>query len=451
MTEEEARRVVLIQAAESAGETALWTAEDRAWATRLALQTAGPEAPLEGFALERARHALERLLPRDAAARRWLERRGGHGVGAALLLLAAFVLGAVVDHLGSFQRVDLLAPPVWAVIAWNLVVYVGLLLPRPVAGLRALLARRWLGDGAGVGALWARLALPLSVARATALLHAAAAMLALGVVAGMYLRGLVLDYRAGWQSTFLDAPFVQSLLTVLLAPASWVTGIAVPEVAPLRLQAGAAAVAPAAPWIHLYAALLALAVVLPRVVLGAVAAWRARSLARRFPLPLAEPYYERLRLQQQGSRTQAQVLPYAAGIGAQSALGLRTLLAASFGDEVRLRIGALTAFGDEDAAKALRPEAGDTLRIAVFDFGATPEAEAQGRFVDTLGRELPLLVVADEAAFRRRFGGLPERLAQRRAAWQALADARGLPLLCADLEAPDLAAAERALARALGR
>ena len=41
--------------------------------------------------------------------------------------------------------------------------------------------------------------------RAETALHAGAAALALGLVAGLYVRGLVLDYRAGWESTFLDA------------------------------------------------------------------------------------------------------------------------------------------------------------------------------------------------------------------------------------------------------
>jgi hypothetical protein len=59
--------------------------------------------------------------------------------------------------------------------------------------------------------------------------------------------------------------------------------------------------------------------------------------------------------------------------------------------------------------------------------------------------------VADESAFRRRFGALPGRLAERRAAWQRLADAQGAGLLCADLDAPDLEAAERSLKLALAR
>ena len=52
------------------------------------------------------------------------------------------------------------------------------------------------------------------------LMHALAAALALGLIGGMYLRGLVFDVRAGWQSTFLDAGSVHAFLATALAPAS---------------------------------------------------------------------------------------------------------------------------------------------------------------------------------------------------------------------------------------
>jgi hypothetical protein len=378
-----------------------------------------------------------------------------------LALVLAFVAGAAADQIGASQHVNLLAPPVWAVVAWNLVVYLGLLLPWRTGGLRALLVRRWSGVAGPAGGAraelrtaWAQHAAPLLEARAGALLHAAAAALALGLVAGLYVRGLVLDYRAGWQSTFLDAATVQMLLGTLLAPASAITGIALPDVAPLRVAADVPASASAAPWIHLYAATLAAFVILPRIALGVAAAGRARWLAARFPLPLDGPYFERLRLQQQGGRALVQVLPYAAGVSAQAGLGLRAALATVFGNDVQLRMGPLTAFGDEAAAAAVTGEPGATLRVALFDLGATPEAEAQGRFVATLAAlqpALPLLLVADESVFRRRFGTLPDRLAERRAAWQRLADAQGAGLLCADLEAPDLDAAERSLKITLQR
>src|SRR5436853_594858 len=52
---------------------------------------------------------------------------------------------------------------------------------------------------------WSHLATPLYVARAARLLHAAAALFAAGIVAGLYLHGIAVEYRASWESTFLDA------------------------------------------------------------------------------------------------------------------------------------------------------------------------------------------------------------------------------------------------------
>ena len=448
MTETEARQVLLVQAFEAGAETPLWTDADRQWATRHALQSAA-DAPAERFVVERAGHALQRLLPRDPAARRWLERRRWRPQWVALTALLAFVFGAAVDHIGAAQRVDLLAPPVWAVLAWNLAVYLALLIPHRATGLRRWLVRRWAAGAAGYALRWTRASAPLSLARAAVLLHVAAAALALGLVAGMYVRGLVLDYRAGWQSTFLEAPVVQAVLGVLLAPASAVTGIAVPDVAPLRLAAGAPATAGAAPWIHLFATTLALFVVLPRLALALAAAGRARSLRARFPLALDEPYFERLRLQQAGRHALVQVLPYGVAVQAQAVLGLRALLATAFGDEVQLRVAPPLAYGDEPAPEALAAPAGCTLRVVLFDLAATPEAEPHGAFLAALAGPLPRLAVADETAFKRRFGAMPERLAERRAAWQQLAQAQGVGLVCADLDAPELEAAGRALKSAL--
>ncbi len=294
MTETEARQVLLLQARESTAPSALWNADDHSWATRQAVATVGEDAAPARFVAARAVMALQRLLPRDAAGQRWLVRRGWHPAWVLLALVLGFVAGLAADQLGPPQRVNLLAPAVWAVVAWNGVVYAALLARLPAPGLRQLLARWGLGSEEGVAALWARHAGPLQAERVALVLHAAAAALGLGLVAGLYLRGLVLDYRAGWQSTFLDARAVQQGLGLLLAPAGWATGIALPDVAPLRVGPGGEATASAAPWIHLYAATLALFVLLPRGLLALRAALRARSLARDFPLPLDTPYFEAL-------------------------------------------------------------------------------------------------------------------------------------------------------------
>jgi hypothetical protein len=111
------------------------------------------------------------------------------------------------------------------------------------------------------------------------------------------------------------------------------------------------------------------------------------------------------------------------------------------------------AWGDEDA---LALPGGDTdVALALFDMNATPEVEQQGRLLQSLADALPagvpVLVVVNESAFLARFAGLPERIDQRRAAWQALAGRFGTTAVFIDLGAQDTATAEAGLQAALDR
>ena len=462
-----ARQVLLLRACETGAKVppSLWSPEDREWATRLTRETAPADAtPAQVLAL-RARHACERLLPRDAQLAALAAPARGQPAWVLLAVLLGGLAGGLADSLGGGAgTINLLAPPLWGVLAWNLAIY-GLLAwrglngrppgPWQLRGLRLLLpgVKRMPPGGPHSAFLadWGVRSAPLMGARAALLFHAAAAGLALGLVAGMYLRALVWDYRAGWQSTFLDAETVRSFLGFFMTPASWLTGIALPGadvLAQMRTGGGAVATAGAGSWIHLLAATLVLAIVLPRALLAARAAWVARHGAARFELALDDPYFQRLLHAWRGTEARVQVLPYGAALAAQAALGLRALLAGVLGERVEMRIAPATAHGDEAAPAP--PEEGTTLRLLLVDLTATPEAEAQGRFLGALRTAAaPVLLLADEAEFKRRFANAPQRLTQRRAAWQQLADAHGVPLMWADLQQPDQAESVASLQRLL--
>lgn len=68
--------------------------------------------------------------------------------------------------------------------------------------------------------LWWRQGNPVIISRVRHLLHLDAACLALGIIISMYFRGLVLDYRATWESTFLLPAQVHTILHGLLRPAA---------------------------------------------------------------------------------------------------------------------------------------------------------------------------------------------------------------------------------------
>ena len=461
-----------------------WTDADRAWADRVALDATPAGAPLDAFVGMRARHALQRLGPRESALARLQGpslREARWTVGAMLL---AFVVGLLADGLGGSRHINLLAPPMWGVLAWNVFVYLGLLLwplvrlgrgnrghrgpvVRGVAeriGRRIRLPRLTAGSSAAAlhrfAALWLERSRGLATRRAETLLHVAAAALALGLIAGLYLRGLVFDYRAGWQSTFLTPEAAHAIVSTVLAPASQLSGIALPDVAAFAamraVDGQAAGGAPAAAWIHLLALTLVLVVVLPRALLALLAQARARWRASRFPLPLEQPYYQRLARLQLGGSAKVVVFPYGGTVSPQATLGLRALLAATLGDTSRLdvRIAPLVPFGEEDVAPG-EIGADTTHAIALFDLGATPEAEHQTRFLHTLAGALPkgtaVAAIVDAAAFARRFAGLDGRVAERREAWRLWGEGVATAVVVVDLESADAAGAEPYLQAALAQ
>jgi hypothetical protein len=471
MNEAAASRVLLLRAYESTG-FAGWSDEDRAWASRSALQAVGTEAPAEAFLAARAQAGLRRLEPLDPLLPRWHALRPWRSQWWWLAGVLGLLLGLLVDRIGSAQLINLLAPPVWALIAWNLAVYAWLLLRRVLGSalpglLRTVLGtlwRRWrlrslptAGDSAAAWTQfagdWAACSRPLQTARLASVLHLGAAAVGLGLLAGLYLRGLVLDYRVGWQSTFVDAATVHALLSALLAPALALSGQTLPDVAALQAlrlpQAGTAAPASAAPWIHLYALQLLLLVLLPRLLLALWAGWRARLLQAALPLPLAEPYFQRLLRQQRGGSVPVRVWPHARTPDDAALAALRVLLSRVLGDGLQLQVAPTVAYGSEESPA--ETAADGAFRIALFELGATPEPESQGRLLQALaptGLPAPVLLV-DESAFVQRFGVSSPRRAERRQAWQALAAESGCRAVFVELHSADRSAAEDALALAL--
>ena len=147
MNEDSARAALLLQAFETAQPPSpSWSDDDRAWATRLALQDNAADA--EAFIARRAHHAVQRLGAREPAAAKWLARRLWRGRWVGWAVLAGLIAGGLADSIGSSQRINLLAPPLWAVLAWNAVVYLLLLghalarLPLPVDARQTFACRQ---------------------------------------------------------------------------------------------------------------------------------------------------------------------------------------------------------------------------------------------------------------------------------------------------------------------
>jgi hypothetical protein len=292
--------------------------------------------------------------------------------------------------------------------------------------------------------------MPLWQQRAARLLHVGAACLALGMIAGLYLRGIALEFRVTWQSTFLGAEHVARILHVVLAPGAWLSGIAVPDASRLRAIAASPTGENAAPWIHLYAATLVLAVVAPRLVLAAVAWLRERRLATRFPVDLDAPYFARLVRGWREGAASVVVVPYSFDVPPASRDGLARLLARAQAGGVDVGWLPPVRYGDDPPA--LAPGAAGV--VALFNLAATPERESHGAFVEALRADapgVPLVAIVDASQFAERFGDDARRMAERERAWRGVLEAAAADPLFVRLAAPESLAADADLSRRLER
>jgi len=285
-----AREIVLLQWAESSEVGDLWNADDARWATALA--RASSATGKTNFQRERARFASRRLGERDERLLAFTRQPLWSGSWPGRALLLGLILGVAVERLGGAQM-NLLALPLWGVLALQLLGYLLFVLargrPLPLSGLwQRWMARRGGADGSerltALFKRWLQLSRPLQLARSALLWHAAMLGLSLGLVLGLYARGLQREYVIGWESTFLEAAQVQRLADTVLAPAAFFSGVAVPDVAPLRHGAGQSPSGPARVWLHLLAVTVLL-VALPRLALAVSSGLRARRYARALPLP----------------------------------------------------------------------------------------------------------------------------------------------------------------------
>jgi hypothetical protein len=386
-----ARRMVLVQAIETSDtQGKLLSPVERDEIDRLALQVTTQGTPVvaahvEAFLRERTQQVLRVLENRDPALALLQKRSPWLHRLAMLAFVAAVVIGAATDRIANPHRVDLLSLPLLLIVAWNLLVY-GVLIASYVLQRRShkstpssasfmQWAESWHGWHRRAGQLrtkvtaefmrrWYSESAALNAQRWRKVLHLAAAGWALGIALSLFTRGLVVEYRVGWESTFLDASQVHAILRVLLMPAMAIfpfQPFSVQDIAGLQFSQGSGAVA-GARWVYIYVTLLAVVVMVPRLALALFAAWRERVLSRRIVLPLTSPYFQRLLTVLNPTRIQLGVLALR---GEDSAALLRVLrpraqaLPAFDHAEDRLHTLVRTS-GGEELCLASVPLAGDT-------------------------------------------------------------------------------------------
>ncbi len=388
-----------------------------------------------------------------------------------VLLLVAFASGIGLSALDGSRRINILAFPFLGLIAWNLAMYAVLAVgwirdrirpaavsPAGRAWTKRLFERRIapllretrrvhvvLGEALGsYAAACAAIGGAFIAQHARRWLHLAAAAIAFGLIVGLYVRGTVFRYEAGWESTFLGPAQVQSILGTLFAPVTGWSGVQLPatvaEVEQLRWTAEGGG-GDAAPWIHLIALSLFLYVVLPRLLLAAGATVGLWRLDRATSLPDDLRRYATDVLRGSGivrSSGVASVTTYAYEPSDASLAGLtRWLQGAAGATQVERRTS--LRYGEEDMAGpafAIGAHRVADLHVVVMSLAATPEAENHGVVIaaarDAAHRARPpagVRIVIDESPYAARFAGdasLASRVEERRRLWRNFVAGYGL-------------------------
>ncbi|WP_336986135.1 DUF2868 domain-containing protein [Altererythrobacter aquiaggeris] len=476
MNEDVARQFYLVRAVEreDAGHILL-TREDREQADLAARAEVGEKssrkAP-EAYLAARARFAAARLSARNPAVARALKGMKWPDWLSVGLPLFGLFLGLLTNELGNGSRLNLLAFPLIGAIAWNLFVYIGILIAavtrrrKAPGGMLSSLFRRIAGLGnisadqggplarglARFAADWTDAAGHLTAHRSARTLHIAAAMFALGLIAGIFLRALAFEYRAGWESTFIGPDTVHLILSFILWPASLLTGVEIPDVgtiAELRWTGAPGEGANAGPWIILYTAIALIFIIVPRLLLAAFSAARTGVAARRIAIPGRDDFYVRKLMRAFGGAAGGvRVTAYAYHPAEDARQKLAAICTEALGDTVRLQFDPPVDYGAEEswlADAAAREQ--DDHHIILFTLSATPENENHGEFVKGIrqlaGSGQSVTAIVDESAFRAHFAGqtgLEDRIKSRTAAWQEVIRNAGAAPLLIDLATADPAA-----------
>ena len=127
LTLQQAKLILLAKAIEESNDAHIkWASADAEAASLRAAHTVGESADAVKLLTERAkvvlRTASERGVNTTVSTKARLPQ-----FFSPLFVLLAFVLGALTDRIASPEHiVNLLSPPYWGVILWNLVVYIAL-------------------------------------------------------------------------------------------------------------------------------------------------------------------------------------------------------------------------------------------------------------------------------------------------------------------------------------
>ncbi len=334
---------------------------------------------------------------------------------------AAFLLGLATNYLGPAGEVNLLLNPFMGLLLWNLAIYIILLLrlvmrrssklasasagnllvraaerlaALPLTSSKGLAPKRRLLVAARLRFLhdWHETFPKLGGYRASALLHGAAAFLVIGVIAGLYLRGLALACHFNWPSTFLavdDETARQSILQAVFGPALLLSGPLFDGIPSTQTTGNGA------DWINLFAFAGLIYIAVPRALLTW---WTARCAGRAAALavpPLERAWFMKLLAPLRGQGCRLVVTAYSYSLPEAQQSGVASLGRSLWGERLEGMTIDRAEWGDEAPDWS---DNDDAVRMVVFNGVQTPEREVHGVFAEAAREaagETPLLIAVD--------------------------------------------------------
>lgn len=473
LTLSDAKNVLLVRALEEAqadGDKSVKdvTPADFAEAGLKAAHALGEKASAEKLLTTRAENVLTALRARslkpDVSTRALFVRSAG-----VLFLLLSFAAGALFDRIVPANNiVNLLSPPFWTVIAWNLLVYVFLFL-----GLFGLFGKRIGGEislplrnalfrfGSGIAYTgihrgwkaaflesWVQTVTPLIRAHVSRLLHLAALLFAAGLAVSLLVKGFGTSYWAGWESTWLaNKP------EAVKAFVDWTYGL-IPAVGGLPAMPDAETIASmridrlpylteavsAAPWLIRMMALLLIVVAAPRLFLALTATGRIRRFKKNVTIDASDPYYADILAECRQDAAAGRLVILARDAALKEKSPALTAFLAAWPDK---KGQTLIGINPDDEALIV-PDAATTAvenrrPVTLFwcDASVTPEDEVQGRTIEILKAACPpekagFACVIDRSRFAEKFRRYPARIDERTAVWKAFIESRDAAALVAD-------------------
>ncbi len=375
-------------------------------------------------------------------------------IPTAFVAIPAIAAGLFMNGLGESQRVNLLNFPLLLLLLWNSGMYLSsTLLPFLKSSVHTTwldTATSWLSKLAEIRSqrswrtatfsdssttywvqettkrfttLWWPHVKPTWTERLRQLLHVGAVFMAVGIILGMYIRGLALDYQATWESTFLSANQVQMFLHFLLSPAAWLLDHPFPNVSEIvSLQAPQHG--PAAPWIHMWAVTAIAAIIIPRSIMVWMRQRSLRQARETFVLPLEHPYFVHLLAPDRGQGVKVDIMSYSYQPSQETKKFLDLALLDLCGNLASIQWQQPIPFGQEYSNPA---EVSKEVRtsVVIFNAGQTPEGEVQGEWLHSMQTQMEthrrgsrLLVLLDEEPYSTALDD--NRVIERRQTWQRL-------------------------------